>query len=335
MTTFTSDRIPLRSPDALLASLPYLLGFHPDESAVLVWLRGGRIVLTQRIDLPTVREALPAWTLAVWSHQAAAAADELVLVVVSADPPDPAVVSAVVDGADDRGIAVRDLLRLHDGRWWSLLCTDPRCCPADGRPVDPGAVASVGAEFTFQGRVPLADRGVLEAQFAPDAGLAATVAPQLAAAQPGRGSIERWRDRRLRRIESLVASEVDLDAAALAEVIAGVADVRVRDTLLWEAARWPEDAVAHALDRLAVAVRAAPEGAVAAVATVTALLAWLCGDGARALTCLDRAKADDPQYSLALLLSATLEAGMSPHVWREAMRTLTRVDCRHGANQPG
>lgn len=334
MTTFTSDRIALRSPDALLAALPYLLGFHPTESAVLVWLRSGRIVLTQRIDLPPEPAALPAWSKAVWSHQAATVSDELILVVVSARAPEPAVVSSVADIADDRGIVMRDLLRLHDGRWWSLLCSDPECCPETGRPIDAAALAAVGAEFTFQGRVPLSDRGVLEGQFAPDADLAAIVAGHLVGARPGRGSIERWRDRRLRRIESLVASDGPLDPAALAEIITGVADVRVRDTLLWEAARWPEDGVAHALDRLATAVRGAPEGSVAPVATVTALVAWLDGDGARARTCLDRATADDPGYSLALLLSASLDAGMGPQVWREAMRALTRQDCRHGTNAP-
>ena len=332
MATFTSDRIALRSPDALLAALPYLLGFHPDESAVLVWLRAGRIILTQRIDLPPSQDALPAWTAAVWAHDAAAMADEVVLVVVSATDADPRVVAAVVDVAQERGIAMRDVLRLHEGRWWSLLCGDPDCCPSEGRSVDPGALAAVGAEFTFQGRAPLPDRGVLERQFAPEPELAPLAAAHLYSSRPGRGSLERWRDRRLRRIESLLSSSSELDGLALAELITGLADVRVRDTILWEAARWSDDGVSRALDRIAVAVRAAPEGAVAPVATVAALLAWLGGDGARVLTCLDRVKSDDPRYSLALLLSASLEAGMKPEIWRDAMRALTRADCRYGTS---
>lgn len=335
MTTFAADRIALRSPDALLAALPYLLGFHPSESAVLVWLRSGRIALTQRLDLPPCAEALPAWSAAVWAHHAADISDHVVLVVVSAAEADPAVVAAVVDVAEERGVGMRDVLRLHDGRWWSLLCSDPDCCPADGRPIDAGARAAVGAEFTYQGRVPLADRGDLVEQFASDAAAAVGVAEHLVSARVRRGGIERWRDRRLRRIESLLASDAPLDDVALAEVLTGLADVRVRDTVLWEAGRWSADAVAHALERIAAAVRAAPPGTAAPVATVAGLLAWMCGDGARALTCLERATADDADYSLALLLSAALHAGMSPDAWREGMQVLTRADCRYGMGAPG
>ena len=49
------DALTLRSPDALVAAVPYLLGFWPTDSAVVVWLRGGRIMLTQRLDLPIRR----------------------------------------------------------------------------------------------------------------------------------------------------------------------------------------------------------------------------------------------------------------------------------------
>ena len=39
-------------PDELLAIIPYLVGFHPDESIVAVFIKSGRIVLTARMDLP-------------------------------------------------------------------------------------------------------------------------------------------------------------------------------------------------------------------------------------------------------------------------------------------
>ena len=41
----------LRGPDAVIAAIPYLLGFHPQDSIVIVWMRERRICLTQRMDL--------------------------------------------------------------------------------------------------------------------------------------------------------------------------------------------------------------------------------------------------------------------------------------------
>jgi hypothetical protein len=50
MTT-TNDAISLTDPGSLLETLPYLLGFHPSASVVLVGLKDNRVVVTTRIDL--------------------------------------------------------------------------------------------------------------------------------------------------------------------------------------------------------------------------------------------------------------------------------------------
>ena len=38
-------------------AVPYLLGFHPADSLVLVGLAGGQLVVTSRIDLASARDA--------------------------------------------------------------------------------------------------------------------------------------------------------------------------------------------------------------------------------------------------------------------------------------
>ena len=45
-------RLKVRRPDELLAIIPYLVGFHPDESIVAVFIKSGRVLLTTRMDLP-------------------------------------------------------------------------------------------------------------------------------------------------------------------------------------------------------------------------------------------------------------------------------------------
>jgi Domain of unknown function (DUF4192) len=45
-------RITLSHPGDILGVVPYLVGFHPQESVVAVMLRSGRVMLTIRADVP-------------------------------------------------------------------------------------------------------------------------------------------------------------------------------------------------------------------------------------------------------------------------------------------
>ena len=59
--------------------------------------------------------------------------------------------------AHDAGLAVRDRIVVRDGRWSSLHCDDPSCCPAGGRPLPqphevPAVAEFVGREISPHGR---------------------------------------------------------------------------------------------------------------------------------------------------------------------------------------
>lgn len=331
------DHLVLRSPDALVAAVPYLLGFHPRESAVVVWLQDGRIALTQRLDLPISADDHSAWLAAMWHHPLADTADELILVLASAHPADPALLAIVVDRAAQAGIEVRDLLRMDDGRWWSLLCDDEQCCPREGRLVEPQTASAVAAEFTIAGRAPVAARETLEHSLGPDEVKQALVAVALAALPgvPPGPAREQWRDERITGALRLLAEGAGNGperAERIADTVSGLGDVRVRDTVLWEMSQWGPDALQRALDHVSVVLRSAPPGQVAPVASCAAVAAWLLGDGARAHIAVDRARHDDCQYTLAALLAASLQAGLPPSAWRESMSGLTRDHCRHGAD---
>ena len=319
-----------------MCAIPYLLGFQPHDSAVLVWLAGGRIVLTQRLDLPGSVRELPAWREAVWSHAAAGESDELI--VVACAPAAGLVGECVADvlrEAAERAIAVRDALRIEGDRWWSLLCTDPDCCPQDGRPVDPRARDRVAAEFTVLGRAPLADRSAVAATLEPDPARVTEVAACLdALATPAPSEVETWRDEALDALDRrLIATpETPVDGRwETARLLVSLGDIRVRDTLLWDIARLDAEHLASVLERLTALLRAAPSGLVAPAATCCAVIAWLMGDGVRAMMAVDRALTDDPQYSLAALVEASLRAGLAPRAWRDVMAALPRDECRHGS----
>ena len=332
------DVLTLRSPDALVASLPHLLGFTPRESAVVVWLRDGAILLAQRLDLPGDPADHMAWLAALGGHPAALEADEMVVVVVTDGATPELLVDRVLQWAKARGIRVRDALRWNGARWWSLLCTDAQCCPDVGRVVAPSVAAAVAAEFTVRGSAPLADRAAVERTLAPDEErvrlvLAALATEKEEPRRPSRPARERWRDTSIERILGRLGSDGTggLEPSDAARILTGLHDVRVRDTVLWELARLDAEPLMSALRTMSEAVRSAPPGLVAPAATVCAIVAWMAGDGTRAMIATERARADDPAYSLAVLVEASVRSGLPPQAWREATAGLSRSDCRHGA----
>ncbi len=342
MTTTTAQRISLQSPEYLCCSVPHLLGFHPVDSAVLLWLVDGVIELAQRIDLPASNHDREPWLDAVWGHQAAPRADEVLVVLVppATVPPatDPQVALTevgawIADIARRRGPVLRDVILLDHDRWRSLLCTDLTCCPPAGNPIGAMVRAEVAAEFAYVGSAPLPARANVLAAFDTDPmGVAEVMATGVLARGPVQACrLESWRDRMLANLLDWVAQPNAADPAhRCAHLLRALRDIRVRDTLLWEIGHVDRESLMRAQGQLARLMRMAPPGDVAPVATCVGLCAWLLGDGVRAATAAQLALTDDPSYRMALILQASVQAGLPPSEWQRAMAGLSREICRHG-----
>ncbi|HEX8520300.1 MAG TPA: DUF4192 family protein, partial [Pseudonocardia sp.] len=94
----------LRDPGELLAGVPFLLGFHPRESLVLLALGGSsgrRVGLVQRVDLPPPEHAAAVCAALAANAAPAAPAGAAVLVVGGGTGADAAGADAA--GADAAG----------------------------------------------------------------------------------------------------------------------------------------------------------------------------------------------------------------------------------------
>jgi hypothetical protein len=348
MSPLSVPRLVISSPDTFVAAVPHLLGFTPANSVVIAGIGqvAGRdeITLVQRFDIPspdTTPEDLLQIARSAAAPMARTGAHEVIIAVVSDnavaspdDLPQRELVDLLVESHDDAGMFTRDSLYTDGTSRWSYGCFDPACCPPAGRVIPDAVRTHVAAEFTAAGVAVRGSRAELAAELAPaDPARVHAVSGHLEALPDTSAGIERWRDQAIQQFHQDVSTGASIDDASCARVIAGLDDVRVRDTVLWDLAQG-RGAGRNVIAALGQVVRTSPEARCAPAATVLSIQHWTAGDGARANVALDRALGTDPNYSLGGLVQASLRSGLPPATWRDLMRTMPRDTCRHGNNPP-
>jgi uncharacterized protein DUF4192 len=323
-------RVRLSSPADVLAVIPHLLGFHPAQSLVVVGAGGPRqrIELGFRYDLPDPPDA--AVTRQIAGHATAVLAHRTIATVIAIGYGTGRLVTPVMDGfaatARRGGLEVRELLRVQDGRYWSYLCRNPACCPAEGVPFDVHSHPAA-AVMTAAGLAAYPDRAALARTIAPLAGkrarirdeavtraaarVTALMAESSAAAGPDPLRLVIAEGRRSVReaIERYRAGGRITDPGELAWLVVSLARLPVRDDA------WARMVPAHRDAHLRLwsdLVRNAAGTWLPAPAALLAFTAWQCGEGALASIAVERALTADPGYSMALLLGDILDAGVPP-----------------------
>jgi Domain of unknown function (DUF4192) len=311
----------ISGPGELLQAVPYLLGFHPADSLVLVGLHDGHLVVTARLDLAdvdvpgVVQHALEAMTRGGTTSLLAVIYDE------SASPGAalPVDLTRLVPAAEAVDCDLLEVLVVAGQRWWSLLCAEPDCCPADGHelPREPSAFTTAA---TYEGVVALPDRAALAAVLdpAPDAERAA-LHPLIAAAQDTAAAAARdgqaaRHERSVKRAlfsaarESSAPGWTPLDNADVARFGSALRTIALRDAV-WMAI---DDGRLDGRPLWRDLARRLPAPFDAAPLFLFGWAAWRAGDGTLAGMAADRAVAGDPGYSAADLLLAALARGIDP-----------------------
>jgi hypothetical protein len=339
-------------PADLLALVPGLLGFHPEDSAVLMTVGAGASgasgdtvrsrgpgggagrrgqpgqPMHARIDLPPGAGDVAGIDLVVRQLAAVAARSGVRRCVLLLYTDDAGLAEAVADPLTallaELRVEVVCAVRATDRAWWRV-----------GAPVgQPGTPYDVRAhpfmaQMVMDGTVVLGSRRELaESLVGDDERDAAQVAAALAALAPrlrpgmvpapGRPAM---RARLVpeghwvrHRVRRWVADRERLDAHDTARLaVATAASIEVRDVA------WAEithaDAGAH-VDLWRDVVRRVPASVRFAPATLLGFAAWLSGHGALAWCAVDLAQESLPGYGLAGLLADVLTKGMPPSVWK-------------------
>ncbi len=222
------------------------------------------------------------------------------------------------------GLSVADALAVRDGRWWSYLCSNPTCCPPEGRLIQPADSDAFAAERAWVGESAevLPDRSLIVERVAAATG--ALRDEVTAALAPGCAPASRPPEAALAGIADLIATHRDpepqVSAAIWAQLLVDVTDIVVRDACL---APWKGATGEAGLRLWCSATRLAPPGHVAAPATLAGVLAHARGEGALAGEAIARALDDDPGYRLARYAAQSLAGGLSPTLVRQTLVSAT------------
>lgn len=297
-TRTQATTIALASPQSVAAALPHLLGFHPEESMICLWLHDGQLLVLQRADLPTTREE-HGYVEAFLDAASNIRADEVVIVCVTQDA--------------RKG---KRLTRGITDHTYSQVRSALIVCGGRVRSIEPGE------KWRW---VSVHDRQHAAGMFGPRADgrrIRRTRDEVTSEVDYDEGALWAHSDASEMNVDELCAvlARAELTGAKVQRLLRDAArGVSGRDLIMWWASRVPTHARHELLEALLVGLRATPLGQGAHLACAAAATAWLCGDGVRANAALERCLHEDPANVMGRMLQAAMGAAVPPTAFAQML----------------
>lgn len=301
--------IVIHTPDELLAAMPHMLGFNPQESIVLMPVSKG--LPMARVDLPRTgpdRDEVLDSLRGPYGRNARPGAT-VALVCVTEDRHSAELASQhLAAGLERIGVAAPLRIWATDQRW-----VDLNSGAAGHRIAE--AASRFAAQAVVAGRPwPAGTRETLAASMVGDRSPIAQLLPAAFAAAETSNTIAE-RNWAVGRLEQFHTDGNRLSDAEAARLLVALQSTKVRDAF-WEDMRQDNSTEHTAL--WTDLTRRAPDEIRTPAATMLAFSSWLGGDGAKAWCALDQIP-EGPPYSMAALVATVLQDGVNPAVW-ERMR---------------
>ncbi|GAA3496777.1 DUF4192 domain-containing protein [Streptomyces prasinosporus] len=250
-----AQQITLRTPAELADALPYLLGYRPEDSIVLVALHDkdgrGRLGGRARLGIPTHPDDWPsaARQLAhglVTGGERRGTRPEQLVVFLCHEPAEGESGRQVKERLGPLAHALRlecgaldvpvvEALCISDGRFWSYCCDDEGCCPAEGTPMGLPGTSVLAAAATYAGIQVRGTLRELRARLLPWENPAAALEQEAALDAAGAALVPRILDAAGRHEvaeETLRLAERIMDRLADAPPVTGVLPADRRDDAL-------------------------------------------------------------------------------------------------------
>lgn len=316
MTTPTEPRTTLtaRTPDDLVAMVPYVLGFRPEESMVMLTFGSGHPTFHARVDLPVDHEEVLDMVDALVDPVRRHGVAQVVLIAYGFDASlCREALQRLADALRDEGVAIVEMLRVCDGRWFPMLGEGAEAAHSGVRFDEKSH--RFAAQAVLDGRVTLDSRQEL-ADTLIGTDLDAIARLQDAVHREARqhpGCDEAAEAEWLQRvITCAVDGGVGLSTRDAGRVLVVCEELPLRD-VVWSL--MTRDNAEQYVELWRDLLRRTPADLQVVPASLLAFAAWLSGHGALAWCALDRANLADPDYTMARLVGTALEQALPPSIW--------------------
>ena len=343
--------IHVTSPTAMIASLPYLVGFIPHDSVVLLFLaeHSNQVVVSLRVDLPPVDDAaveddvvamitetvrgslalevdLHMAHLVLWHDDANASAHRRL-------------VTSLTRSLQDLGIRTGHCLATDGLAMWDYGPGHSECCTTSGHTLDGEEVERIRFALVVSelGFVP--SRSVLASSLTPAITLLSEAGFTDARAMLTTAEFEGFGDDWRREVEDdlVAACQRRCDPTELATVGAiwavALSDARVREPLMYRLLQVspPQErrrGLSNCRAWLTALTTMTPEPYQPAVAATLAAVTWQLGDGAFATIAAEKALSTQPNNSLARIVQASAKSGVPPQKWHAILDSIGLAQLR-------
>lgn len=311
----------VRTPEDVLAAVPFMVGYKPKDSVVVVGIKDDAFDYAMRIDYPEKEdyqclELLGKNVL----KQGSDAALIISYVPESIEEPN-AITSQLSETFSELGIPLTDALVVHNQKFKSLKCEDETCCPPEGKDIPVLEESRIATEQVFDGKtMPLDNIDELKSVYVYKESIAAV--EQLLSSTRDIDSNE---DRRAAVVNfhntakdfNNLKDKTDLNAVAF--FISSLQDIQVRDYVMGSI---NSDNRESLQEFLLWVLQRTPQGYQAPVATLLGLIEYELGNGSAGNILLGIALEDTTDYSLAKLLRRVFGSGFPPAAIEEMRKEL-------------
>ncbi|MEV7936575.1 DUF4192 domain-containing protein [Kitasatospora sp. NPDC088264] len=327
----------LRGPADLAESIPYNLGFQPENSIVLAGIDGDgcmagliRMALPESGDVEQAADEAMAALISVYVghgvdlHRIAIAlyrdpaADTDRSIIVDALAP---LAESLTKAAEEDAIGVMEALLVSDGAWSSFFCTKPDCCQTKGTPVrgmdNPGPV---GTALIVAGRTVASGRSALEAKIRPAGGTDTTSFHAALSTAEANPLPEMARYDLLHRCLACAASGDRPSEEEAAQLIVALTDREFRDLALSYSEPAERSAAVRLWQDLAARIGKPRRHLAAAPLVLLTWNSWLYESPAMAMVALREAQAVDPMYEMANRLEELFMINADPAGVQDVLR---------------
>lgn len=308
----------VKTPADLVSAVPFLVGYHPENSLVVISVKDDALEMAMRVDLPEANATAGSFDLLA-SHLKREHAEMALIVAYSDDrEANERVLNEMANACTRAEILVKEALEVRANRYRSVICEDETCCPVNGNEMPDFKNSRIAAEQVAEGKVlPFENSEGLVAslssnELATDKDFGDLVKSIINAENPeNKGQFTNEFQRKgaeaLEQMKLLFSFDSEISNELKAQVIAGVQDIQVRDYAL---GLFNECELGK--NFYLSLFKSAPQEFAHPLASLASAYAYESGEGALAQRLLDKAIEADPEYSLARLLRRVFSSGWSP-----------------------